>query len=140
MKYYKLGVKASSFYDSKSTLSISNKAVVAIEDDRISSKKIQRALESGHIIEVKESEFKGYETSVEKAKEAKEKGKPVGFKAPDEISDEEEEGGEDELSNMKKEELIKHVQDNYELSEDDLKAFSSKKKEEMLQTIKSWSK
>jgi hypothetical protein len=140
MKYFKLGKTASSFYDSKSTLSISNKAVVAMENGKCSTKKVQRALESGHIIEVNEAEFNTYTDSVEEMLAQKAKGKTLNVSAPDDKKDQEGDEDEEDLDSMTKDQLIKYVEVNFELDDVASKDFSSKKKQEMVDQIKEWNK
>lgn len=123
LRYFKLGTQASTFYDSKSKLKICNKQVVSIESSKI-NKRVKDSIGNGHIVEVKESEFEEYMTSL---------GKDIPVETKPEIT------SEKELEEMDEDELKAYAKSNCKgIEKKDLKGISNYSKEELIEFIREW--
>lgn len=106
-KYFKLGAKASTFYDPTSGLKISNGAVAQFSGSVI-TKRMEIAISNHHIEEATEAEFKNGTASAEEEDEA------VNF------------------DKMNKSQLVEYLQTNYEVDEAEVEDFENKTKSEMV--------
>lgn len=109
-RYFVLGKGCSSFYDPSTQLKVVGKG--STEYKGKISKRIEIALKHRHIEEVENAV-----TEEEVAKAAADAEEPT------------------PLEDMTKKELINHYKDNFEVSKDDLAAFSKMNKEEMLEFL-----
>ena len=114
-KYVKLGPKAGGFSDPYSRFKVLKgqiKELVTQEERR--SGKIAAAIRGGHLVVVSESEYEAWSNSKIKAEKVKDEN-------PDEPTLEE------LLEEKTKAELTRYYEDNYQVSEEDVEAFSKMK-------------
>jgi len=125
-RYFVLGKKASIFYDPSTRLKVtsSDKSKPA-ELEMLVSKRVKLALDKGHIIEI-EGPQKGDTKDDEKEGNVKE----ITAEALKSASNE-----DLEKAHTKKE-FLEFYKENYEVNEDDEKAFMKKTKEDMIVFLK----
>lgn len=119
-KYLRLGEKASTFNDSSANLSISNRQVVPMTAIHRMSKRVIKALKTGHLEYTSEKKYNKYLTELAAEKEAK----PTVDSGNDD-SDASTYQAMDEkvLGKMKNEELTEIITENSDITEDDLDGF-----------------
>lgn len=116
-KYIKLGEKAISFYDAFSRLKLVNQEqVVELTAKQLKSPKVRRAIQTGHLTRSDEAGYEKYKAILNGEEPSK---------SSDDVD-------LDDLADKTKEELVKHYKVTYDVSEEDVKAFSKLNKDIML--------
>jgi hypothetical protein len=117
--YYKLGDKASSFFDPVLKLKLVGPDAVAALGPVQLTRRLKNALHFKHIVEATEKEYNSYiERSLHKA----------------DIAKEPEVAGVD-FSKMTKSQLVAFYKNNYEVTTDDVKLFQDKTKDQMVSEL-----
>lgn len=112
-RYFKLGPKAHSFNDPKSGLSIANAMVGEIDATKAStSKTLEAGLASGHIIEVKEEDYKNYKKGITTNPTEVVEDTDTDDVEDEETDDVEEEEEEEEDEEKKMEELLEKINES----------------------------
>lgn len=110
-KYVKLGKKAECFYDSYVKLKVLKREVIELTKKQEVSPKVRRAIQTGHLEVATKDDYNDYIGEVENPKE------------------------ETEFDEMTKKELTDYYKQTFEVSEEEVVAFSKKTKEKMIEEL-----
>jgi len=145
-KYVKLGSKAEVFHDPYSDLLVNKNHVVLLTGRALSSLKVKKALNTGHLVRSSEDEFEEFistktpvdtnlsdTTSLKKALDSKEaENRELREKLALLETGDDDEG---DFEGMNKTELIEYYQENYEVDDDELTRFKKLKRKEMVNEL-----
>lgn len=133
-KYYKLGKKASSFWDPASKTKILRGQVIKVEGDKTRSKRLAAAVSTQHILLAEEEEYDKYLAKMQALKEGK-------------VPESEEESEDDDITSEDSPELISFkrlkVQEmkdqifaTYELDDKEVEEINSLTKPQLIEKFK----
>lgn len=150
-KYAKLGKKAASFADPYTEFTLAGKEVKELTPKQQVAPKIQRAFQGGHLVIATKQEYEEWiekegnfkkdvatvktveihklrEANAELAARIAELEEALGKKDPEKTL-------EEKFSDMNKAELTKYLEDNYQVSEEQVVVFKKKNKDEMVEEL-----
>ena len=147
-KFVKLGKKAASFSDPYSQFSISGKQVKKLTPKQQTSPKVARALQGGHLVPATKDEWDAFEEKVvnEKKTEVSRKS-DENRRLKERIEelegenkelkealgqDDDEPTAEERFQELTKAKLVAYYKETYEVTEEEVKAFEDKNKDEMV--------
>lgn len=161
--YVKLGNKAENFSDPITGFTIVKGEVKELNAAEVNSLKIKRALTGGHLAHASKDDFKEFEKKMADSEKSIKKSAPGNSKELEEenkalrkqitvleenieeLEDENKElkeeleglkgGDQPSFEEMTKEQLVEYYKKTYEVSEEDLKVFSKKNKEGMIEEL-----
>jgi hypothetical protein len=147
-KFVKLGKKAASFADPYSELTLAGEAVKKLTPRQQTSPKILRAIQGGHLLPASKEEYDNWEDRrISQKKDSVSKKIDENKKLKEKIAelegankelqealgkDPEEKTPEEKLKPLNKGELAKYYEETYEVSEEEVKLFGEKNKDDMI--------